>query len=1445
MLYRLVLGSVLVLSWFAGTILGVGAAALRTDAGRALLVGAGLSVANDALNGTLSVGEVGGSFLDGLVVRDLVLRDAEGIPVVEVERVSLEYGVRDLLSGRFSFGRLQLERPRFTLVQPAPERPLNISTLTGGGEPRRGPPPLIAFTNVEISDGRLRLETPTGPGGVGINEVAEGSEGSLRVRRIEDVSARLPYLRLSSPSPGENAILIQVGDLTARISDPGIAVGGARGRVILWSDSLLLALDRLRVRESRGALRGVVAWKDGDLAFDLVVSARHAVTDEIRGLVPGLPPGLAGEGDFVARTVREDVVEVVATDMVLEGARGGGRVAGRLEMVLGPGDEWASGDTRLKFDNFDLEFVRGFLDTLPLAGRLGGWLTSLGPRDRLQLNLDVTFRDSLVRGWPLSRLRGSGVVALGGPEGAVFDSFAVRESEFSLLTVRRMLPAVRMAGSISGTGTLHGPWLNPTFEGELRHTDRSLPETRAVGIVRLDATGQTLGVWADVVFDSLRLAGLETSFPEIGLAGTVGGRLALEGRIDSLGIVVDIEGKGGGLRTAGLLSIGDDTIGLRFANIELHALDLGEFNAAGPETGLWGRLSLDAELPGRGSPLIRSDLSLDSARLEGVRLGRVRSRIVVADSFVQVDTVDVTARRLRLAGAGRLGLGIPRRGSFRASARVDSLGVLEPLLVSWLGPLDPAVTGRPSGAVDVVLTVSGSLDDYELSGAVEASELHRGDHFVSHAAAEGSWASAPRILSVRGAVDSVAAGELSFSWIEFRLNGRPDSLHWWGRSRFGGFGAALGGGSLTERGGARTVTVDSLGLLLVSGTWLAEPGAEVVLSDSGVDFSRVVLFNPGSAGRIALGGRLPFSGPARLSGSVDALAVQDVSLIFQQDYRETGGELSGTFELRGTAQRPQFELMALVRDGLYQGFRAPTVRAQLSYRDRELTGDVVLHRAGQEILRSDLSLPLDLAFTTVEQRLLPGPLRVRAVADGVDMAFLNATVPNIRAAEGTLTADIGITGGWEEPRLTGRVEVRDGAVSFPALGVRHEELNGALVLRGDTIRVERLTLRSGAGTARVAGFVRLEELAEPVLRLRLTGENFHAIDVRDFLTLTASGDLLLTGTLDNPELTGRATATRGILYFADLVEKDVINLEDPLFAEVVDTSLIRRQGLGAEFESRFLDSLRIDSLLVEMGSDMWMRSSEANIQLAGEVIVSKLRDRYRLDGTLETPRGTYRMEVPAITREFTVTRGQVQYIGTADLDADLDIEARHVVRTARGQPVTVFVHIGGTLYEPELTLSSDMRPPISETEIISYLLFGESSVESFAGRRGVERRFFAQSVAGALTGQLEQAVISDIGIPLDYLQIRPGETEGDFSGWEMAVGKQFHLLGTTAFLTASQRICPKEAQPLDVGASLEFRLSREWLLATSVDPSRSCEVRTGSARDRYQFGFDFIWERAF
>jgi translocation and assembly module TamB len=1426
---RVLAGIGLVVVWAVSTLFGVVEAALRTDAGRQLVVVEGLRRANAALTGTLAVDSVGGSFLSGLVLRGVMLRDTAGAPVLTVDRLTVRYRWRDFLSGRVSLGQLIIERPRADLIQRAGGERFNFEEVLPRGKPGGGPGPLIAFTDVRISDGYVEIRTPAG-----------NADGRYEVRRVEHLFARLPYLRISSPDPAEDAIAAEIVSLAARVSDPAIGIANMRGRIDIYGDSLTVDLPALTLAETEGALRGTVHWGTDTLLFDLEARARRLVTDEIRGIASEVPGALRGRGDFLIRSLSGDVLEVSGTNLALEGVARGGRLTGRLGVVLGPGDGWTARRTQLRLDNFNLEYVRGFVDTLPLAGRVDGRVEADGPRERLSLTLDVTFRDSLVDGWPATTLRGAGVMELNGQDGAVFHAFQLRESDVALSTVQRLVPGSPFVGRLEASGTLVGPWLDATFVGHLRHQDAPLPPTDADGTLRLDATGAVLGVFADVVFDSLRLLGLSSSFPQLDRDLRFAGQLETAGPLDSLSVTADLAGPLATLRGEGAVYAAEGRAGAHELRVRFGALDLAVLTPDAPATSLAGHLTMRGGVSEGRSPEVRAEIAIDSATLEGLQVDSARTVVSLGDSVLTLNTFRAWAGNLIMRGGGRIGLASPRSGTLTLAAEADSIGILDPWLEPWLGPLRPEDL-RLQGALGGSITLEGALDAFTAEAAFQATELRRGEYYVSRVSGSLAWSS-DRQLSVAADVDSLDIGGVGFGAGELRGAGGLDSLGWFARSRFGGDGAWLGGGFLERDSSVTRVAFDSLGVLLGTHIWFAEGGAVVSVSDSGVDFSDVLLTSVQHAGRVRVSGRLPFAGPGALSASIEALPVTDVWVLFQHAPESVTGEVNGTLELSGRARDPEIDMRLDLRDAAFGEFRAPVVRAEATYRARRLAGRVTLHRAGEEILNVNVELPVDLAITGVERRRLPGRVNVRARAQGVDLALLEATTPNVRGVSGTLDADFGITGTWERPELTGRVEVKNGTAGFPALGVRHEQLDVALQLSGDTIAIERFMARSGQGTAQISGFVRLQELSRAILQLHISGQNFRAIDVRDFLTLTASGELDLTGPFLSATLTGSATANRGVLYFADLIEKDVINLQDTLYREFLDTLEIQRLGLGPELESRFLDSLRVDSVRVEMGSDMWMRSSEANIQLTGTVTLNKARNQYRLFGTLQTPRGTYRLAVPGVSREFTVTRGQVRYFGTSDLDADLDIDAQHVVRTVRGDEVTVFVHIGGTLYEPDLTLSSDIRPAVSETEIISYLLFGAPSVQSVA-TGGAAARAGIQSLASIIGGQVESALVQDIGIPVDYFQVRPGEVRGGLAGTEIAVGWQIRFLGTSAFLTTPVRYCP-ERGAIRLGASLEFRLSRDWLFATTVDPSRSCAA-VGSAAEVYQFGLDVFWEKSF
>lgn len=1429
---RLVLGAAVSVA----AVMGAASAAFRTAAGREVVVRWALETINRKLNGSVTVGAVGGSWIEGLEIRDFVVRDLEGEILARFPRLQLRYRLVDLLGGRLVFGQLTLDHPELRLMEDSAGR-LNLERVLGLGRGGEGPAPLIAFRDVRLRSGRISIRT--------------GSGGAGSERTIEDLTATFPYVRLSSPLLAEKSVRFEVEDLQARVSDPSLEVRGLEGGVDFWGDSLTLDLDRLELRRSEARVKGSIRWPDGPWLYNLEIASSRFAPADLQWLVSWFPEGLTGNVRAAVHSRDPEVLEVHLERLALRSGRPGEGLAGQLDLVVGPGEEWALRDADLRFSDFSLEYLRSMFDTLPLAGRLDGTLQASGPKDRLLVQLDWVFRDSLVPGWPESHLRGGGMVSLADPEGFAFDGFALRRGVFDWETVNRIVP-LGFRGTLEAAGTLDGPWRQFQFSGTLRQRDDPYPPSTVRGVLRVDSRRDTVGIWADWAVDSLSLPGLQTSYSWLDLDGSFAGDLKLSGYLDSLELSADLAGPAGRIRARGSLVALAPPWGAHEIEVEFSRLDLGTLRSSLPQSQLNGRIRASARWDSLGPLRGQMTLLLDSSRVAGTPIDSGSGLLEVSDSVLLVDSVSLWAPGFALSGKGSLGLAENREGSTVLRGRSDSLATFWPL-ASWLWGGGQSVPDTlPAGAADLRVEIRGSTRRWLASAELELRAVSWGPLKVSRAQARAQWK--------RGAVDTVALeleadsldwGRWSLSLLAARLSGGLDSLGWFARSRVGRDVSGIAGGVWLRQGNRIALKVDSLALLLPSEVWFLEDGARVVGGDSSLDFGAIRLVSASGRRRVELAGRLPGQGRGRLTLRTEALPVGDLWALLRHDPGEVGGEISGTLQLEGTASAPEIEGAVALSDLVFRGFSARYLDGRLQYGERRLTGSFGLWRSGQRIVEISLELPLELALRPVPERRLPGRLSARVTAEGVDLSFLEAMIPHTRNTSGRLFADFGIAGSWTHPELTGSIAVSDGAVTLPALGVRYERLDGRLTLSGDTIRIDTLSLRSGEGFAVISGYVRLEELTRPVLSLRMRGNNFHTMEVRDFLSFTASGDFRLEGPVLGARLTGSGVVDRGVLYFKDLITKEVINLEDPRYADLIDTSLIRRQRLGAEFEIRFLDSLRIDSLILEMGQDVWMRSSEANVQLTGRLAVNKVRDRYRLEGTLETPRGTYRLPLTTfVTREFTVTRGQLQYFGTPDLNAALDIEARHVVRRPR-ENINITVHIGGTLYSPRLSFTSDVHPPISEAEIMSYLIFGTSSFQALAqsgqGGRNAELINTALSrLAGAISGQFEQA-IANFGLPLDYFQIRPSEVGvAGLSGTEVAVGMQRSLFGVPTFLTLSPRICPQASDiPVGLGFSAEGRLSRHWLLALSRDAVGPCAALGASDQIRYQLGLDLFWERTY
>src|SRR3989475_3996031 len=729
------------LAGFLGTLSSL----VGTGAGRTLLARVSEGALRQVFTGTAEIGDVHGSLLTGLTLSEVRLFDADTTLVAWLPQVNLSYNPFDFAAGRVVLFEFDLRRPVINIVQ-HPNGRLNIEELlrlggsgsdTGRKGGPHGPATLLLFRNVRITDGtvtlRLQAKRPA-PGDSSLEIANDDPNGRLRVRRFEHLDARLSALQVSSPR--ERGIRIDVSRLAVTSADPGVRLVDVAGRLRVVGDSMDVQLARVRLPASalRDA-RGTVRWPHGTLLFDLRLRADSATLGDFQFIdrrFAGVPGAGVVSGDVRLRSHGERVLEVGLDPLRL--AYGGGTVAGRLNAFSASDSGLvALRDADLDAREFDLEFARPFLDTLPVPGRLTGPTIATGPLAALAPETDWAFRDSLVPGWPETRIRGKGEVNLKAADGMHFQPFAVEASSIDLGTVAQLAPAVRLHGTLSAAGTLTGPLRDAQFAGRLEHRDGARPPSVLTGNVRLDTRSEALRIYADVTADSLVFDGLRGSFPTLPLQGAVTGPVKLAGPLGALETHVDLHSRGGDVRGDGTLMLALPHYGTQDLQVTARDPNLANWlGRAAPSSRL--SFTIHAEFAGNSAvpPLGTVQAILEPSQFAGAGLDSGAVRVRFADRRLYVDSLRVMQSGLTTTGSGSLGWTRGTRGQLALDFDADSLNVLDPL-VRWLAGGAPDAPADPGGEVEgtaplagsahVLLRLQGSLDSLGLDARATVERL--------------------------------------------------------------------------------------------------------------------------------------------------------------------------------------------------------------------------------------------------------------------------------------------------------------------------------------------------------------------------------------------------------------------------------------------------------------------------------------------------------------------------------------------------------------------------------------------------------------------------------------------------------------------------------------------------------------------------------------------------
>lgn len=503
--------------------------------------------------------------------------------------------------------------------------------------------------------------------------------------------------------------------------------------------------------------------------------------------------------------------------------------------------------------------------------------------------------------------------------------------------------------------------------------------------------------------------------------------------------------------------------------------------------------------------------------------------------------------------------------------------------------------------------------------------------------------------------------------------------------------------------------------------------------------------------------------------------------------------------------------------------------------------DVTVHAPfrGREAFMITSQLPLDLSFESrvLEDRLLSDDLYIRFVADGAPLSGVAAFVTGVRDLAGGFDADVQISGTWRDLEPRGILLVRDAAFSVPALGTAYREGLVDLSLAPDSIIVHRARLSDehvSEDSASVEGAI-VRTRAGWRADVRTVARHLRVIDDPRVAEADVSWALRLGGPIDSLALSGDVTvATANI--FIGRQQRSVLALEEDL----VETSEAMRYAP------------HIEALRVRFGNEVRLRSPEASVQLTGSVdVVGTLNDP-DIRGEIFATRGTYRLDLGLLQRTFQVDSGRVRVNGPLSVPAGLDIHTSYLVRQAERDDVHIRARLTGTVDQPRLALSSgDLGTTASETEIISYLLFGAPTF-ALDGESASAVRLATAALVPSLGGAAERALGARIPF-LSELQVTTiasdsprdftlNSFDGLLNSFALTAGTQ---IGTDSYLRISGGVCrggnrAAQSLPAWIGLTAEYSPRERLSAEVSLTPGGAPCNRIGTWTQIYQFGLDLF-----
>ncbi len=1486
--------SALVLFVLGLVVVAIGVSVTQTAWGRDQIRRIVLARLRSAIHGKLYIGRLNGNLFSNLEIDSVELRDPEGRLFLATGHLSVAFDPRDLVDQRILLQHIEVEHPVVRIVKYRKTGWNYREIFPGSATPKRKLPHVRGFgdyivaENATVHDASIEYSEPWQP-----DDSLRGSrrdaaiaaelakpDGAVRRWGYEDglmhtfswhhSSLKAHYVRIAEPDT--SGLYFGVDTVSTDESEPKFKFRNIRGIAQVKGDSLWLNFPHFELPGSSGRAAGKLVFGNGQpVRISLHAVADTASLSDIAWVYPTLPTTGGGSATIDIKSHGDPhYIDYALSKMDVSTT--GSRFHGAMTFTVG-GPYLAVRNMAIKATPLDFAFIRqlgGKPFPVDYEGKFTGTVNARGGplNDFYADSIRMSFADDHVPG-AVSQFAGHGLLDIHDPQITRFHAFYLNLGRLDLRTLQFLYKDFPLLhGIVTGHATLDSLWDDIRLrDADLTQIDGPDEPTRVTGGGRVTFGDSLVTYDLAVQFARLSFATLMRSYAGAWFRGSFTGPLRMKGTLDNLDLSADLTSDAGEVSTN------------------------GHFNLLGPTFEARGTTTLtDVDLPvifGRPD-LVSTDLTVTAqgnlvgdtlADMRGVlRVSMAKSQIdsveadtghvtlTFGDGAVQIDSLHAQTAIAALNAQGALGLVSGHHDSTGFSVAFDSLGALRRYV--------PGDTVH--GTAQVTGILAGWLDSLTARGRIDATDLRYGRDRVHGAQATFDVAGLPRNASgtVALAFDTLRLSGVALEEVsgEARV-ARGKETHATIHAVSANGPTADAGGSIVLHGDTTDMVLDSLALRTPGNDWHLDHPAHVRNDPSGLTLDSVVA-RGAVAGWIAAKAHVPRTGTLAIHASGDSIPLADLSAL-AQSLDQAGGWAGFDLNIANTSASPIMRFTAHLNDAKLGEVGIDEIRTDGHYRNHQLDLHTDFVQRGDTAIHVAVVLPVDLALENVPRRALDDPLRGELRSDSAKLSTILGVLPDVTNPSGWFTAHINLGGTWRHPTFDGQVRVANGSLGLSNIGVRWDSVNTMLDLEGDSLALSHLSLTTEAndrrGTASLGGWVTFADPDNPRFDIWLRAEHFHAIDRLRLANLTLStktgrgtvDTLRLEGSERSSVLTGRVVVDQGSIFLPDFNKKQIVNLDDPELYNLVDTSLFANRRLLPNGPPLLVSGLNLDNVSIDLGTDTWLKSTEANINLSGTVDVTTARlprdttKALALTGSVSATRGSYVLNLGLVQRTFTVEQpGTITFSGEPEFNPSLDITAVNIVHPS-GQTqqyvkpeIRVQVHLGGTLDHLQLGLFSQDSLP--QSDLISYLVSGVPSYELNQANSGaLATSIVLPTIGSAVGSRLTGGVFDTFEVQTfgGYQQGRVA-TSSAFSQARIGAGKQ---VGPDTFISADYGFCSgiggQGANPgYQLGVRVDQRLTRQLSLSAASSPGTTYAYCTGSGSGGYsgfiptprQYGLDLF-----